>query len=92
MIHQLLICGPAEFETKYCELLEVCPDASVSVADAIISRRPEMSKEKKGLMAKCTAHATAHPAPDWLLSLGFFSQAMLPLHLGVVDMDGCTIS
>ena len=74
MLHELLSSGPSEFAAEYAGLLGVCPDASLAVAEAVLSRRPDMAKEKKALLSSCTAHVKANPAPDWLMSCGFFCQ------------------
>ena len=93
MVRGLLRAEPSNFGTEYAELLAVCPDAALAVAEAVRSRRPEITaKEKKVLLATCTAHVKANPAPDWLRGVGFFSQAVAPLQLGVAEADGCAIS
>mmetsp|Transcript_37764 Transcript_37764/g.99127 ORF Transcript_37764/g.99127 Transcript_37764/m.99127 type:complete len:123 (+) Transcript_37764:666-1034(+) len=67
-------------------------DATGAVAEAILSRRPDVAKEKKALLASVAPHVKSNPAPEWLMACGFFCQALLPLQLGVADADGCAIS
>ena len=92
MLRELLAAPPAEFASCYAELLGVCPDATAAVAEAIVSRRPDVAREKKGVLSAVAPHVKANPAPAWLMACGFFCQALQPLQLGVPDADGCAIS
>ena len=54
---------PEEYAEAFTTLISRHPDASLSVAEAILARRPELSKAKKTVLAACQAAKSAASVP-----------------------------